>query len=98
MVAIERALSKVREDLFHVRMEAMELTAAQANLAKLAVEQGMSHRAVAELLGVSHTAVQKLLRHPITGLSQRAERIYADAERAELRKANRAKLARPDSH
>jgi predicted transcriptional regulator len=95
MVAIERALSKVRGELSQARMEHWALTDAQVQLAKLAVEQGMSQRAVAELLGVSHTAVQKMLR-TASGLlgGRRAERIYADAERAELRKANRAKLKR----
>lgn len=96
MVAIERALAKVREDEFHAQLEYGFLCGAQAHLAKLAVEQGMSQRAVAELLRVSHTAVQKMLRREVDGISrQRAERMYADAERAELRKANRAKLKQP---
>ena len=100
MVAIERALTKVKNELEGLRSVEKNLTNRRAHLVKLAVAEGMSHRAVAELLWVSHTAVQKML-HDHGGTAdgwcscpgmELARRALVDEERADLRKANRGRL------
>lgn len=98
--SLERVLSKHAIEMEETREHLQKLSHARAHLIGAAVVNGMSQRAVAELLGITHTAVQKIMRdHPhagwcsCPGLRQALSNFAADA-RAELRAANRVKNRR----
>ena len=62
MVAIEDDLAAIAEKIRGVEEQLAELRAVRSYIVEAAVDERMSHRQIAELLGVTHTAVQKILQ------------------------------------
>ena len=62
MVAIEDDLAAIAEEIRGVEEQLAELRAVRSYIVEAAVDERMSHRQIAELLGVTHTAVQKILQ------------------------------------
>lgn len=62
MVAIEDDLAAIAEEIRGAEEQLAELRAVRSYIVEAAVDERMSHRQIAELLGVTHTAVQKILQ------------------------------------
>jgi DNA-directed RNA polymerase specialized sigma24 family protein len=62
VVAIEDDLAAIAEEIRGVEEQLAELRAVRSYIVEAAVDERMSHRQIAELLGVTHTAVQKILQ------------------------------------
>ena len=62
MVAIEDDLAAIAEEIGGAEEQLAELRAVRSYIVEAAVHERMSHRQIAELLGVTHTAVQKILQ------------------------------------
>lgn len=62
MVAIEDDLAAIAEKIRGAEEQLAELRAVRSYIVEAAVDERMSHRQIAELLGVTHTAVQKILQ------------------------------------
>jgi DNA-directed RNA polymerase specialized sigma24 family protein len=62
VVAIEDDLAAIAEKIRGVEEQLAELRAVRSYIVEAAVDERMSHRQIAELLGVTHTAVQKILQ------------------------------------
>lgn len=62
MVAIEDDLAAIAEKIRGVEEQLAELRAVRSYIVEAAVDERMSHRQIAALLGVTHTAVQKILQ------------------------------------
>ena len=62
MVAIEDDLAAIAEKIRGVEEQLAELRAVRSYIVEAAVDERMSHRQIAELLGVTLTAVQKILQ------------------------------------
>jgi DNA-directed RNA polymerase specialized sigma24 family protein len=61
VVAIEDDLAAIAEEIRGAEEQLAELRAVRSYIVEAAVDERMSHRQIAELLGVTHTAVQKIL-------------------------------------
>jgi len=62
VVAIEDDLAAIAEEIRGAEEQLAELRAVRSYIVEAAVDERMSHRQIAELLGVTHTAVQKILQ------------------------------------
>lgn len=62
MVAIEDDLAAIAEEIRGAEEQLAELRAVRSYIVEAAVDERMSHRQIAEVLGVTHTAVQKILQ------------------------------------
>jgi DNA-directed RNA polymerase specialized sigma24 family protein len=62
VVAIEDDLAAIAEEIRGTEEQLAELRAVRSYIVEAAVDERMSHRQIAELLGVTHTAVQKILQ------------------------------------
>ena len=61
MVAIEDDLAAVAAAILQAQEQLTELRSIRATIVEAAIDEGMSHRQIAECLGITHTAVQKIL-------------------------------------
>jgi DNA-directed RNA polymerase specialized sigma24 family protein len=62
VVAIEDDLAAIAEEIRGAEEQLAELRAIRSYIVEAAVDERMSHRQIAELLGITHTAVQKILQ------------------------------------
>lgn len=63
MVATEDDLAEIAEAIREAQEQLGELRSVRATIVEAAIDEGMSHRQIADALGITHTAVQKILHY-----------------------------------